>query len=433
MRRNRMFAIVVIATAFFAGTLTLASAGVDQPTHYLVEAGDTYRSIAIRFGVDEQALACANRVDATSCPSVTDDPGVGRELHIPNVPSTVVTTIVSSSTDAATTTSPTTTLVTDSSTSTSTTMNMPTTTVADTTTTTIPATTTTLPPTTTSTLAPGAPFFEPFASATALTDRFDHGWSGEWNAGALFGDAANDWQADHDMACMNPNTSSRTIHLSGPQQANDAAFFPCTFAGDGAKSHLMTTVNTEGYVTVWFSPKQTFTNVNKVCWDQNETFMGGGKWTMVNFLIPSEYQGQTDLGYTSPEFPLGGASSPKGPAQNGVKVFLGGMNSFTNGVMHAGPQGVGNQQNPVTDKAGRYQHCVVDNNNGTVTLSMAQPNGTTLASTVPGNIPDGTIRIEFADDNYNPDKHFWNPEQPVARDSTGLYTTHWDNLVIVTA
>ena len=82
----------------------------------------------------------------------------------------------------------------------------------------------------------------------------------------------------------------------------------------------MTTVNTEGYVTVWFSPKQTFRNVSKVCWDQNITDLGGGKWTVVNFLTPAEYTGKTDLGYTTPDFPgNGGPTSPQGPAANGVK------------------------------------------------------------------------------------------------------------------
>jgi hypothetical protein len=135
----------------------------------------------------------------------------------------------------------------------------------------------------------------------------------------------------------------------------------------------MTTVNTEGFVTVWFSPKQTFRNVSKVCWDQNITDLGGGKWTIVNFLTAAEYAGKADLGYTSPDFPKsGGASSPQGAAANGVKVFRGFMNSYTNGQFRGGVRGI-----TVSDKAARYQHCVVDNRNGTLTMMIAQPNGGT--------------------------------------------------------
>src|SRR5262249_34260841 len=97
-------------------------------------------------------------------------------------------------------------------------------------------------------------FSEDFSIATAFTERFDHGWSGEWNAGSMFQQERNDWHADHGMMCENPNTSHRIIHLTSQQQANDAAFYHCLPDGDPAKGHLMTSVNTEGYVTVWFSP-----------------------------------------------------------------------------------------------------------------------------------------------------------------------------------
>ena len=368
------------------------------------------------------ALGAAFVAATLAAPSaMASKPPVGPcgKPHCP-VPTTTTqpaptTTVAATTTTAAATTTTAVPQTTTTVAATTTTMVMPTTT--------IPATT--IPSTTIA--PPAGAFVEDFGSATALTDRVDHGWSGEWNAGALFGDSANDWQADHDMACMNPNTSSRTIHLSGQAQANDAAFFPCTFAGDPAKSHMMTTVNTEGYVTVWFSPKQTFTNVNRVCWDQNITWQGGGKWTEVNFLTFAEYNGQTDLGYTSPDFPSSGASSPQGSAMNGVKMFGGGMDSYTNGTFHGGPGGT-----TIADKAPRFQHCVRDNGNGTLTMSVAQPNGLTNTGTVSGNIPDGAIRIEFVDDSYNPDKHFFNPEQFVPRDSSGLYTWHWDNVLIET-
>ena len=243
----------------------------------------------------------------------------------------------------------------------------------------------------------------------------------------MFGENRNDWHADHGMSCENPNTSNRTIHLTSQQQASEAAYYYCVPDGNQDKAHVMTTVNTEGYVTVWFSPKPTFRNVSKVCWDQNITDLGGGKWTVVNFLTPAEYAGKTDLGYTSPDFPKnGGPSSPQGPAANGVKVFRGSMTSYTNKQFHDGARGV-----TVSDKAARYKHCVIDNGNGTLTTTIAQPNGTTVSRTVTGNIPDGDIRVQFGDDSYDPDKHF--DAKGVAANSTGLYTWHWDNIQIYAA
>ncbi len=273
---------------------------------------------------------------------------------------------------------------------------------------------------------PALAFSEEFATPTSYKERFDYGWSGEWNAGSMWGGERNDWHADHGMNCENPNNSHRTIHLTSQQQANDAAFFYCMPDGNKDKGHLMTTVNTEGFVTVWFSPKQTFHNVSKVCWDQNITDLGGGKWTVVNFLTPAEYAGQTDLGYTAADFPKGeGPSSPQGSAANGVKVFRGSMRSYTNGQFRDGAQGV-----TTSDKAARYKHCVIDNGNGTLTTTIAQPNGRTVSRTNTGRIPGGDIRVQFADDSYNPDKHF--DMRGAAANSTGLYTWHWDNIQIYT-
>lgn len=311
-----------------------------------------------------------------------------------------------------------------------------TTTAAAPTTSAAPSSTTTqssLSPTTTSptstTPTPSGSFSEDFASTSAFGERFDHGWGGEWNAGALFGDAANDWHGDHDMNCGDPNATLRTIHLSSQEQANDAPFYSCLPGGDPAKGHLMSSVNTEGYVTVWFSPKQVFSNVHRVCFDINLTNLGGGKWVLVNFLLPTEYSGKTDLGYTSPDFaPASGLpSSPAGDAANGVKYAFGGGQVYNNHSMGASFGG-----SQTTDKAARFRHCITDNENGTLTLTRAQPGGGTLTSTVAGSIPNGNIRVEFVDDNYNPDKHFYNPEQFVPRDSHDLYTWHWDNLLVET-
>jgi hypothetical protein len=73
---------------------------------------------------------------------------------------------------------------------------------------------------------------------------------------------------------------------------------------------------------------------------------------------------------------------------------------------------------------------VIDNGNGTLTTTIAQPNGRTVGRIVAGNIPDGDIRVQFGEDSYNPDKHF--DGKGAAPNSTGLYTWHWDNIQIYT-
>ena len=61
-------------------------------------------------------------------------------------------------------------------------------------------------PTNTSDLAntPGLAFSEDFKTPTSYKDRFDYGWSGEWNAGSMFGEDRNDWHADHGMIVREP-------------------------------------------------------------------------------------------------------------------------------------------------------------------------------------------------------------------------------------
>ena len=275
-------------------------------------------------------------------------------------------------------------------------------------------------------------FSEDFSNPAAFYARFDHGWSGELQAGSLFNDAANDWQGDHDMSCGDPNVGSRTIHIGGSgtqtgaqnPAAAESAFYPCLPGGDPAKGHVMTSINTEGYVIGWFSPKQWFTGVHRVCWDQNETFLGGGKWTQVAFATQADVQRSGGLlGFTDPDFNQGGPGTDEGNVDSGVADSSGDIRAWANYQFTGGA--VNGSQ--VSDKAARYQRCVVDNENGTLTVTLAGP--TAVTQTIAGSIPNGPIRVVFEDDNYNPDKHF-TADQSNPRDSSGLYTWHWDNIQI---
>jgi len=177
----------------------------------------------------------------------------------------------------------------------------------------------------------GTAFYEDFSDPNSFYARFDRMFSGDFAAGSAWGGNVNDWPADHDAACGDPNTTRRVIHLSSQAQANDAAFFTCLPGGDPAKGHVMTTVNTEAYVIAWFSPRPVFSNTHQVCWDQNIQFLGGGKWTQVLFLTQDEVaRSGGDLGFTSPEFSdPGGTGSGSGKASHGVKLEGGQMTAWS--------------------------------------------------------------------------------------------------------
>lgn len=303
-----------------------------------------------------------------------------------------------------------------------------------------PSTTTTTTTRATTTTAPGtagAGFSESFADPTAFATRFDHGWSGELHAGALFGADRNDYMGDHDGSCGDPNHTGRTVHIGGRNDetgqqnpsAAQQAFYTCLPGGDPAKGHVMTAVDTEGYVVAWFSPKGTFNNVHRVCWDQSEAENGGGNWTQVVFLTPTEYAEKADLGYTSPEFPNnGGPSVANGTARFGVKDF-GSITAWADGKFTNGSVASARSN----DHAPRFQRCVTDNENGTLGIAAVQPNGTIATGTIGGQIPNGPIRVVFEHDTYNPAKHYnLDTNDGKATAPTNIYTWHWDNVLVQT-
>src|SRR5690349_4798919 len=123
----------------------------------------------------------------------------------------------------------------------------------------------------------GAVFVEDFASSGGFYDRFDFGLSLHKSEDtALQSHLMKTWQGDHNMACSGPDQlRDVTIHpglgLVTPEQVasqtgKSQLFWWCAPGGDAAKGHLMTATNGEGYQIAFFSPKQVFTNVSRVCW-----------------------------------------------------------------------------------------------------------------------------------------------------------------------
>ena len=105
-------------------------------------------------------------------------------------------------------------------------------------------------------------------------------------------------------------------------------------------------------------------------------------------------------------------------------MFKGGLVAWQNGSFTGG-----SDAGPRSDKAARFQHCVTDQENGRLSVSIAQPDGSVSTGEIAGSIPNGPIRVVFEDDNYNPDKHF-SASGAWSRDSSNLYTWHWDNIQI---
>jgi hypothetical protein len=242
------------------------------------------------------------------------------------------------------------------------------------------------------------------------------------------------WLGDHDGSCGDPNGTSRTITMGVGPAGKEPLFYPCLPGGDPAKGHVMTSVNSSGYNIAWFSPKQYFSNVTRVCWDQNLTDLGGGKWTQVVLVSRADAERMNgDLGFVGPGFedPNGpSTASFPSPSTGGAKMFKGGFEIWRGAPGGDGMSGITGQMGggmTTSDKAPRYQHCMVDNNNGTVTLSQARPNGTTATQTVSGNLPDGEVRVVFEDDTYNADKHF---DDSLHAGPNHTYTWHWDNIQI---
>jgi hypothetical protein len=268
---------------------------------------------------------------------------------------------------------------------------------------------------------PGEPFIAEFATASDFFDRFDWDW-GMRPDPRTFDIAAEGLtaQADHsghgnaDESC-GPPTETRTIHLREP----DEQVYWCGPKGPES-GHIMTATPFTGYGILTFSPRQSFTDITKVCWDQNLTFLDGRRWTNIVVLPEEEYQEHAPrLDYAAPGFgpgnDVGGLNLDTPETARTIKVFMGSMFWYPS---HDGPEegsnGAGIFEND--DRATRYTHCVEDLGNGTVRATQERPEGGEAVSEWPGDLPDGEVRVLFQDDRY--DTEF---------DDTPI-TWHWDNI-----
>lgn len=183
-----------------------------------------------------------------------------------------------------------------------------------------------------------------------------------------------------------------------------SAFYNCN-------DHMMTTMgDVDGYSVVWFTPNRTFTNVNEVCWDVSLANMGNRQWFKVA-IVPS---GEPEL--------FSDVSASDLP-EHGSNTYVYEYNTIgATQRLIVGGRIIGAQYHAGTDKATRYEHCMRDNGNGTITATQDRSTGL-LSSTFPGSFPNGTVTVVFHDHNYTPDKSEFAFTRPA-------YTWHWDNIRI---
>lgn len=406
MLRRLALASAVVAVA--AGGVAIAASDRQSASdldYVVVEAGDTYYGIVAAEGLscNGSELRAANGRNPL-------DPGT--IVFIPpycTVTSTTTTTTVEPST---TTSSTTTTTIPPATT---------TTTMA------VPSTTPTVPP------APIAAFVETFdtpASMDSLVVQV-HNMIGAVNAPmSASGEGGNlpvTFNGDHDEACGGALTTRTLVEDHTP----DTHVYHCL-------GHFMSAVNTTGYVVAAFTPNDgTGTavvfdeTVDRICWDQNLTNLGGRKWTQLAVISDDRYEanGRT-LIYVNPDNAGNAGNSPIGAADD--FIFSGQFNAVT---FFQGSSKVlenfGSADITVTNRMARYQTCAIDNGDGTVTRTQERPNGFSTV-TGPGAFPAGDRVFILSDDSYNPDKFNVDKpnESPQFYGIENPYTWHWDNIII---
>lgn len=311
---------------------------------------------------------------------------------VPN-PTTSSTT---STTSPTTTTTPTTTNTSTSTTS-STSTTTPTTTIAP---------TTTLP-----------------ASGVLYSNTFDN--AGDINRLRFqkIGNTSNTtFNGDHDNACGNPFTyrplsDNNTVAPNAP----GSLVYWCN-------GHFMTAVDTTAYMVIAMTPTnagQTIIfpgNANRFCWNQDLAEHGGRKWVEVAVVSDDRFNANGGgLGYWNPDF--NGNQAAGSILLSGddfmfqyleVQYFVGQNKTYSDFT---------NNTHSFTDKAGRFQHCLVDNGNGTITFSAAMLNGTVFSRTGPGSFPAGPRVFILMDVSYDPRK---DESAKVAEPSS----IHWDNITV---
>jgi hypothetical protein len=387
---KRILAAAAVAALAVAG---VAAAQSDEPVDFALDCTLTGR-----------VVECVGELPAPA----TTEPPASTSTSSSSTTSTTPTTS-STSTTSSTTTSSTTTTSTSSSTTTS---------------------TTTAPPA-------GDAFLATFATPSDFYDRFDT-YTGNY---CTFGTSCRPedipsgvdrFVGDHSHGCEGP-TTQRDVHVAN----HSNLFWWCAPNGPDS-GHVMVGMATSGYAITAFTPRQSFTDVRSVCWDQNLTDLGGGKWFTVT-LVPDdvyfshrnenprrleEREGEYRLDYTLPEFDVDNAPGDFNLQQQPRWMFKLFQDSLSvadrtgrAGLIIGFSTGGGFQAGD--DKATRFRHCLTEDAGGDVILTQNSPTGLRTWNTQT-RFPDGPVHVIFADDTYDSEKHGPTPHK----------TWHVDNIEI---
>jgi hypothetical protein len=246
---------------------------------------------------------------------------------------------------------------------------------------------------------------------------------------------ADQFVGEHNMACQGPDTH-RDVHGGMAAKtildasASELSWW-CAPTGDPAKGHFMTALDTDAIATLSFAPKQTFTNVTQVCWDQNMNNLGEGKWVNV-FVVPADdiaaHGGNFSYAAAS-GVPFGGIdrtlpagsfdftwqrgstfASKWGPNASHTETMNFWASTIGHGMVPEGP----------LDSAPRFRICLTSGGN----MVINRPDGTTDTRAIGTTFPTGAVKVIFQDASYNPTKHNGNSDR---------VTWHWDNISVSTA
>lgn len=448
---KRLVALLVVIGLVPVGIALSA----DEPTveHVTVLAGEDLAAVAAR--------KCPQNPAAAEADLATNAGGAapGRVLHYhPGACTGETTTLPTTTTSAPSTTTPATTS-TVATTSTTSTTTAPSTTSSSSTTTTPPATTsstttssttTTTSTTSTSTTVPAPTttggsgtqaFTASFATASDFYGRF---WTYVGNycdpsyppdcRPEDFSFGLDSFSGDHNTACEGP-TTQRTVEISN--HAN--LFWWCAPNGPDT-GHVMVANSLTGYGITGIAPAQSFTNIRRICWDQNLSDLGGGKWMVIS-IVPAavftshpnlnpdrgdEGEGPWRLDYTLPEFDADnnpGDFNLQRQSRWQFKLFRNQLRIFDSISGSTGADwGTDGGFIAGHDLSTRYKMCLTETATG-MTVSQARP-GTTATWTANGaRFPDGPVYVIWGDDTYDDPK----------REGDLHKTWHFDNILIETA
>ncbi len=269
--------------------------------------------------------------------------------------------------------------------------------------------------------ASAAMFREDFETAAGL-DRFDYQLHTSSNGDTNTLISAS-FMGEHDEGCHGPDTHRVVQGGDGSPTFVDVSdsdlIWWCAPSGDPSSGHFMTALDTTDIATLSFSPRERFTDVTRVCWDQNMNNLGEGKWLNV-FVVPASdvaahggnlnYAAATGLSFGGNDLmvPPGGFNFTwlRGStmAFTGYEQTMDFWKSVEPGGMDPSP-------------APRYRICLHSGGD----MVIDRPDGTTDRMALGATFPTGDVKVIFQDGSYNPTKH---------NGSADHVTWHWDNIEV---